>query len=82
MGLGGLVIIMASVVYPAVLRPQPAAEAVEQAPDPNQQRQKLLLTLARLDEAYEAGELDEQIYQQARRRYKQELAALLDHKNV
>jgi hypothetical protein len=39
-------------------------------------RQKLLLLLARLDDAFEAGELNEQVYRQARAHYKADLAGL------
>jgi hypothetical protein len=38
----------------------------------------LLLLLARLDETFEAGELDEEVYRQARAKYKAELAQIME----
>jgi hypothetical protein len=66
-----LVIVGAGALYP-YWRPQ----TVSTGEDPVLRRQKLLLLLARLDDAFEAGELNEQVYRQARARYKASLADL------
>lgn len=75
-GLGGVMILLVALGYPH-LRPQlthqPAAEE-----DPSMRRQKLLLLLARLDKAFEAGELDKRIYHRARAKYKAELMQLME----
>jgi hypothetical protein len=60
--------------YP-YLRPQLTHPIDE---DLNLRRQKLLLLLARLDEAFEAGELDKQVYHRARAKYKAELVQLME----
>jgi hypothetical protein len=44
-------------------------------------RQRLLLTIARLDQVFEAGELDEAVYRQARARYKAELVEIVGMSN-
>ncbi len=75
-GLGGAVIVFVAVGYP-YLRPQ-TAEQVAAAEDVSQRRQKLLLMLARLDEVFEAGELDRQVYHRARAKYKAELVHLME----
>jgi mono/diheme cytochrome c family protein len=75
-GLGVAIIVIAGVVYP-LTRPQLAHPADLDYNDPQIHRQKLLLTLARLDEAFEAGELDEAVYHQTRARYKAELAEIM-----
>jgi hypothetical protein len=75
-GLGGLVIVFVAVGYP-YLRPQLSHQPPSDG-DPNLRRQKLLLLLARLDEAFEAGELDKQIYHRARAKYKAELVQLME----
>lgn len=78
LGVGLVAIVIAVVVYPRA-RPQLTHQPDlpgEETPEARQQR--LLLTLARLDETYEAGELDETIYQRARARYKAELAQLME----
>lgn len=72
-GLGGLAIVGAGVAYP-MLRPQAALPHAA----PDTRRQKLLLTLARLDDLFEAGDLDEAVYRQARAQYKAELARLME----
>lgn len=74
LSLGGLAIIGAGAVYP-IYRPR----LVEQATVDHvtTHRQKLLLLLARLDDSFEAGEMDEQLYLQARAKYKAELAELM-----
>ena len=75
--LGGLAIVGVAVGYP-LLRPQLTHQADLFDADPELHRQKLLLMLARLDEAFEAGQLDEQVYRQARARYKAELVELME----
>jgi hypothetical protein len=77
LGLGGLAIVGVGVAYP-VMRPRLTHQADLYDADPEQHRQKLLLMLARLDEAYEAGDLDEAVYRQARARYKAELVELME----
>lgn len=76
-GLGVLAMIVAGVIYP-LTRPQMAEATDSGYNDPETQRQKLLLTLARLDETYAAGEIDEAVYQQARTRTKAELARIME----
>lgn len=73
LGLGGVAIIAAGILYPQ-FRARPAAQLNE---DLTLRRQKLLLLLARLDDAFEAGELGEPLYRQARTRYKAELAGIM-----
>lgn len=75
-GLGGAVIVFVVVGYP-YLRPQ-TADPEAAAEDVSQRRQKLLLMLARLDEVFEAGELDRQVYHRARAKYKAELVHLME----
>jgi len=70
LGLGALAIVLAAAVYP---RTRLAA-----ADNPQPRRQKLLLLLARLDEVYENGELDEEVYRRARAQYKTELAEIME----
>ncbi|MCG3211377.1 MAG: hypothetical protein FOGNACKC_05021 [Anaerolineae bacterium] len=74
LGLGLVAVVVAAVVYP-MRRPAMAAPSSD---SPETRRQKLLLTLARLDEVYENGDLDEDVYQRARAKYKAELADLLE----
>ncbi len=76
LGLGGVAIVVAGVIYP-LMRPQLAPQSSLYDEDPDLYRQKLLLTLVRLDEAFQAGELDEEIYRRARIKYKTELAAMM-----
>lgn len=76
--LGGLAIVGVAVGYP-LLRPQLTHQADMYDADPALHRQKLLLMLARLDEAFAAAELDEQVYRQARARYKAELVEVLEN---
>jgi len=75
LGLGGLAIAFA-LIYPS-LRPRFAAAAPAGEADLAQERQRLLLTLARLDQAHEAGDLNESAYRRARARRKAELADVL-----
>jgi hypothetical protein len=76
-GLGVVATVVAGVVYP-LTRPQLTHQSSLNYNDPQAQREKLLLTLVRLDEAFEAGELDEGIYRQARTKYKAELAQTME----
>jgi hypothetical protein len=76
-GLGGLAIIGVGLVYPR-LRPQLTHQAGVHHENPNIRRQKLLLTLARLDEVFEAGELDQEVYLRARAKYKVELVEIME----
>ncbi len=76
-GLGGLAIVAVGMGYP-LMRPRLVPRAEQDDLDPHLRRQKLLLLLARLDEAFEAGELDEAVYRQARARYKAELAEIME----
>jgi hypothetical protein len=46
--------------------------------DPDRRRQELLVMLAHLDELFESGELDKQIYHRARAKYKAELVKLME----
>jgi len=73
-GLGVAAILLTAVFYPQ-FRSRLGAGAPAQ--EPEFQRQKLLLLLARLDDAFEKGELDEQVYRQARARYKVELSSIM-----
>ena len=75
LGLGGLAVVFV-LVYPS-LQLRFAGEAPASEGDLTQERQRLLLTLVRLDEAYEAGDLNETVYRRARARHKAELADLL-----
>ncbi len=77
LGLGGLAIVGVGLAYP-LMRPKLTHRADLYDADPELHRQKLLLMLARLDEAYEAGELDESVYRQARARYKAELVEVME----
>ena len=76
LGLGVVVIVLAGAIYPFYLRPETAARS--DPVDSGRQRQKLLLLLARLDQVFETGELDEQVYRQARAKYKAELAEMME----
>ena len=75
LGLGGLAIVFV-LAYPS-LRPRLIGEAPASQSDLTRERQRLLLTLARLDQAYEAGDLNETAYRRARARRKAELADVL-----
>jgi mono/diheme cytochrome c family protein len=75
-GLGGLIILFVAFGYP-YLRPQLTHQSAADE-DPSLRRQKLLLLLARLDKAFEAGELDKRIYHRARAKYKAELMQLME----
>jgi hypothetical protein len=76
-GLGVAAITVAGVVYP-LTRPRLAHQSSLDYNDSQTRHKKLLLTLVRLDEAFEAGELNEGVYRQARARYKAELAQKKD----
>lgn len=72
-----LAVVVAGVVYP--MSRQRFAEPTDQpGQDPETRRKKLLLTLAKLDETFENGELDEDVYRRARAKYKAQLADLLE----
>jgi hypothetical protein len=75
LGLGGLAIVFV-LAYPS-LRTRFVGEAPAGESDLTRERQRLLLTLARLDQAYEAGDLNETVYHRARARHKAELADVL-----
>jgi len=75
LGLGGLAIFF-GLAYPS-LRPRLVGEARAGQGNLAQERQRLLLTLARLDQAYEAGDLSATVYRRARARRKAELADVL-----
>ena len=75
LGLGGLAVVFV-LVYPS-LRLRFAGVAPASEGDLTKERQRLLLTLVRLDEAYEAGNLNERVYRRTRARHKAELADLL-----
>lgn len=75
-GLGGVTILLVALGYP-YLRPQLTHQTAA-AEDQSTRRQKLLLLLARLDKAFEAGELDKRIYHRARAKYKAELMQLME----
>lgn len=74
---GGLVIAAVALGYP-YFRPQLAHPSDPADNDPDLHRQKLLLMLARLDELFESGELDKQLYRRARAKYKAELVGLME----
>lgn len=75
-GLGVIVILLVALGYP-YWRPQLTHQTIA-TEDPSLRRQKLLLLLARLDKAFEAGELDKRIYHRARAKYKAELMQLME----
>ncbi len=77
LGLGGLAIVGVAIAYP-LLRPQLTHQRDGLDDEPELYRQKLVLMLARLDEAFEAGDLDEEVYRQARTRYKDQLAQVIE----
>jgi mono/diheme cytochrome c family protein len=69
----GVVAIAFTVSYPS-LRPRLGGETPVSESDLAQERKRLLLTLARLDQAYEDGKLNETVYRRARALRKAELA--------
>ncbi len=75
LGIGGVAIVLGGVVYPMTRSKQLKPDISED--DVEARRQRLLLTLARLDQVFEAGELDEEVYHRARTRYKAELVELM-----
>ncbi len=77
LALGGLVLVAGVLLYPATRarRPSPAVPAEN---DLETRRQKLLLLLAELDDAREAGEIDPAVYEEARAQYRAELAEIMD----
>jgi hypothetical protein len=62
-------------VYPA-LRRQPMPAVAPPSEDARAAQQRLLLMLARLDEAYQAGQISASAYRRARAHHKAALAAL------
>jgi len=75
LGVGALAVLFA-LAYP-LLRPHLAGESSTGEGDLMRERQRLLLTLARLDDAYESGELNETVYRRARARRKAELVDVM-----
>jgi hypothetical protein len=71
LGLGALAVVF-GVSYPRLRGERTAPEG-----DLARERQRLLLTLARLDEAFESGQLNETVYRRVRARRKAELADVL-----
>jgi len=74
LALGGLSVAF-GLAYPR-LRPRLHGEAAGVQVDPAVARQRLLLTMARLDEAFQGGQLGEAAYRRARAHRKSQLAAL------
>ena len=74
LGLGVLGVAFA-LTYPW-LRPQIRSKVKPGQTNLTLERQRLLLTLARLDQAYQAGQLDETVYRRARAQRKAQLAEL------
>ena len=71
----GVLVIAFAIAYPA-LRPHLKMAPTSVQSDPEQERQRLLLTLARLDQAHENGEIDESLYVNVRAQYKARLVNL------
>jgi mono/diheme cytochrome c family protein len=71
LGLGGGAVVF-GLAYPS-LRPRLRSQVPANEGSLVLERQRLLLTLARLDQAFEAGELNETVYRRARARRKAEL---------
>jgi hypothetical protein len=77
LALGGIALVL-GLAYPRLrTRLRGAAAAVSQTGDPALERQHLLLTLARLDQAYDAGRLNEAVYRRVRARRKAELTEIM-----
>jgi len=74
LGLGVLGVAFA-LAYPW-LRPRLRGQVSPDPIDPMLERQRLLLTLACLDQAFQAGQLDEAVYRRARAQRKAQLAEL------
>jgi mono/diheme cytochrome c family protein len=72
---GVLAVLGVGVVYPFTRSQTVVGQAED---DPEYLRQKFLLLLARLDAAFEVGEIEEGVYRQARAGYKRQLAALIE----
>ncbi len=75
LGLGAIATAF-GLAYPS-LRSRLRGETLVGESDLTQERQRLLLTLARLDQAYEAGDLNETVYRRARARRKAELREIM-----
>lgn len=69
LSMGGLALLFAAGIYP-FMRPQ--------GEDLETQRQRLVLMVTRLDEAFKAGDLAPELYRQARSKYKAELIRLME----
>jgi hypothetical protein len=76
LALGGIALIL-GLAYPRLRLRLRGEVAPVQVGDPAQDRQRLLLTLARLDQAYQAGRLNETVYRRVRARRKAELIELM-----
>lgn len=72
---GAIVLVVVGIAYP---RWRPSPEYPVNRQNSNLHRQKLLVMLARLDELFEAGEVDKQFYHRVRAKYKAELVELMD----
>jgi hypothetical protein len=75
LALGGIAVTL-GLAYPR-LRPRLGGEVAAQGSDPALEQQRLLLTLARLDQAYQAGRLNEAVYRRVRARRKAELMEIM-----
>lgn len=71
----GIVVIALGGIYPGVRR-RSAAPVMPAQEDARLARERLLLTLVRLDEAYEAGQINAATYRRARAHRKDELSKL------
>jgi hypothetical protein len=76
LALGGIALVL-GLAYPRLRLRLRGEVAPVQVGDPAQDRQRLLLTLARLDQAYQAGRLNETVYRRVRARRKAELIELM-----
>jgi hypothetical protein len=75
LALGGVAVIL-GLVYPR-LQSRLKGEVAAARGDPALEQQRLLLTLARLDQAYQAGQLNEAGYRRVRARRKAELIEIM-----
>jgi hypothetical protein len=73
--LGGMAVAF-GLAYPT-LRPRLRREVAAGQGDLALERQRLLLTLARLDQAYQAGQLNETVYRRVRARRKAQLVEVV-----
>jgi hypothetical protein len=77
LSLGGLAILASGLLYPYLAARSAPLAGADQPVEPAANRQRLLLTLARLDDAFAAGEVAEPLYRAARAGYMARLAALV-----